>query len=81
MACHGYNMPLAFVGQEAVWRDLYLGVGVTEEELQKYFTGPAFLAWQRMGNIRFGKVSHSKNGPSIFMCCQRVGWTLVESVD
>ena len=31
--------------------------GVTKEELQAHFGGPAFLAWQRMGNI------HSYGGP------------------
>jgi alpha-N-acetylglucosaminidase len=31
--------------------------GVSPEDLQQHFGGPAFLAWQRMGNI------HSYAGP------------------
>ena len=52
MALHGINLPLAFTGQEAVWYQLYKGLGMTDSELQDFFTGPAFLAWQRMGNLR-----------------------------
>ena len=52
MALNGYNLILSFTGQEYVWQKLYLSVGVTEDELKSFFSGPAFLAWQRMGNIR-----------------------------
>jgi len=52
MALNGFNMPLAFTGQEYVWRELYRGVGVTEEGLAAYFSGPAFLAWNRMSNLQ-----------------------------
>lgn len=52
MALHGINLPLAFTGQEYILTELYKGLGLTEDELQEYFTGPAFLAWNRMGNIR-----------------------------
>lgn len=51
MALHGINMPLAMVGQEAVWTRLWTSYGVTRNELNDFFTGPAFLPWQRMGNI------------------------------
>lgn len=51
MALNGINFPLAFVGQEAVWRNVYLKLGVTDAELLDFFTGPAFLPWQRMGNV------------------------------
>jgi alpha-N-acetylglucosaminidase len=30
------------------WRSL----GLTDEEMLEQFSGPAFLAWERMGNIR-----------------------------
>lgn len=52
MALHGINLPLAFTGQETVWYKLYTSLGLTDEELESYFSGPAFLAWQRMGNLR-----------------------------
>ncbi|XP_068202861.1 alpha-N-acetylglucosaminidase-like [Palaemon carinicauda] len=51
MALNGINMPLAFTGQEAIWQRVYSKLGVTQEELDSHFAGPAFLAWGRMGNI------------------------------
>jgi alpha-N-acetylglucosaminidase len=52
MALNGYNLPLAFTGQELVWQQLWRQYGVSDEGLQEYFSGPAFLTWQRMANIR-----------------------------
>lgn len=52
LALQGVNLPLAFVGQEAVWWDFFSSLGVSEQGLEAYFSGPAFLAWQRMGNIK-----------------------------
>nr|XP_053639725.1 alpha-N-acetylglucosaminidase-like [Cherax quadricarinatus] len=52
MALNGINLPLAFTGQEAIWQRLYTKMGLTQEELDEHFAGPAFLAWGRMGNIR-----------------------------
>jgi len=51
MALHGINMPLAMVGQEAIWQRVWNSYGLTNGELSDYFTGPAFLPWHRMGNI------------------------------
>ena len=51
MAMHGINMPLAMMGQEAIWQKVYNDMGITNQELADFFTGPAFLPWQRMGNI------------------------------
>ena len=51
MALHGINMPLAMAGQEAIWQSVYKGMGMTDEDLSSFFTGPAFLPWQRMGNV------------------------------
>ncbi len=51
MALHGINMPLAMVGQEAIWQRVWNSYGLTNDELSDYFTGPAFLPWHRMGNI------------------------------
>jgi hypothetical protein len=52
MVMSGINLPLAFTGQEIVWKKLWESYGVSEQGLQQYFTGPAFLTWQRMANIR-----------------------------
>lgn len=51
MALHGINMPLAMVGQEIIWTRLWESFGVTRNELNDFFTGAAFLPWQRMGNV------------------------------
>ncbi|MDV6330902.1 alpha-N-acetylglucosaminidase [Asticcacaulis sp. 201] len=51
MALHGIDMPLAMEGQEYVWQALWRENGLSESELQAYFSGPAFTPWQRMGNI------------------------------
>ena len=52
MAMNGINMPLAFTGQEYVWRKFYSSLNISDEDILNYFSGPAFLAWQRMGNLR-----------------------------
>ena len=49
---NGLNLILSFTGQEYVWRNLYMAVGLTSSEIEAFFSGPAFLAWQRMGNIQ-----------------------------
>ncbi|WP_304197848.1 alpha-N-acetylglucosaminidase [Flavobacterium alvei] len=51
MAFHGINLPTAMEGQEAVWQQLWKEYGLTDSQLQAHFAGPAFLPWQRMGNI------------------------------
>ncbi|XP_059236883.1 alpha-N-acetylglucosaminidase [Mustela nigripes] len=57
MALNGINLALAWSGQEAIWQRVYLALGLTQSEIDEYFTGPAFLAWERMGNL------HSWGGP------------------
>ena len=52
MSLHGVNLPLALGGQEMIWANVYRDFGMSQDDIQQYFTGPAFLAWQRMGNIR-----------------------------
>lgn len=51
MALNGINMPLAYTGQEALWQEVYLSLGLNQTEIDQFFTGPAFLAWNRMGNL------------------------------
>lgn len=51
MALNGINLPLAITGQEAVWYNVWRSMGMTDEEIRAYFTGPAHLPWHRMCNI------------------------------
>ena len=51
MALNGINLPLAITGQEAVWYEVWSELGLTDEEIRSYFTGPAHLPWHRMQNI------------------------------
>ena len=51
MALHGINMPLALVAQEAITARVFKRLGLTDDEIQNYFVGPAHLPWMRMGNI------------------------------
>eukprot|EP00035_Acanthoeca_spectabilis_P013358 m.247563 g.247563 ORF g.247563 m.247563 type:complete len:836 (+) comp15862_c1_seq1:155-2662(+) len=52
MALHGVTMPLIALGREVVFRRLYREFGMTDAEILSFFTGPAFLAWHRMGNLK-----------------------------
>ncbi len=51
MALNGINMPLTIVGAEICWYETLLEFGFTDEEAREFLAGPAFLAWQWMGNI------------------------------
>lgn len=51
MAMQGISLALAPV-QESVWYRVYEELGLTKSEIDDHFSGPAFFAWQRMGNIR-----------------------------
>ncbi|KAL9226459.1 hypothetical protein vseg_002270 [Gypsophila vaccaria] len=57
MALQGINLPLAFTGQEAIWQKVFVDFGVSKNDLEDFFGGPAFLAWARMGNL------HGWGGP------------------
>eukprot|EP01083_Nonionella_stella_P289090 983849_1 len=52
MAMQGINMPLAFTGQEYVWAKAFAQFNFTTEDMSSFFAGPAFYAWQRMGNMQ-----------------------------
>ena len=52
MAMNGINTPLAFVGQEWVWTKVFTALGLSAEEQETFYSGPAFLPWFRMGNVR-----------------------------
>lgn len=49
MALHGINLPLSVLGQVAVWMDVYRELGVTGEELDAFFAGPAYQPFGWMG--------------------------------
>ena len=51
MALNGVNLPLAITGQEAVWYNVWTRLGMTDGQVRRYFTGPAYLPWHRMANI------------------------------
>ncbi len=52
MALHGYNMAMAPVATEAIATRVWTDLGLTREEIDDFYTGPAHLPWQRMGNIQ-----------------------------
>lgn len=51
MALHGVDMPLALVANEAISARVWKKLGLTDEEIDNYFVGPAHFPWMRMGNI------------------------------
>jgi alpha-N-acetylglucosaminidase len=42
MALNGFNLILAFAGQEIVWQALWRSYGVSDSGLQQYFSGKSF---------------------------------------
>ena len=61
MALNGVNLTLSITGQESVWYEVWKEMGLTEEQILSYFTGPAHLPWHRMTNIDHwgGPLPHS----------------------
>jgi|GEM_PF-36919 len=51
MALNGINMPLALTGEEAIWQEVYRDMGFRDQELDRFFSGPAYFSWLWMGNI------------------------------
>ena len=51
MALHGINMPLSITGQEYIWYEVYKGMGLSDDDLDQFFCGPAYFAWFWMGNL------------------------------
>jgi alpha-N-acetylglucosaminidase len=51
MALHGINMPLALTGEEAIWQQVYKNMGFTDNDLNSFFSGPAYFSWLWMGNL------------------------------
>lgn len=53
MALNGVTMPLAITGQESIWYKVWIEMGLSDEEVRAYFTGPAHLPWHRMSNVDY----------------------------
>lgn len=53
MALNGVTMPLAITGQEAIWYKVWSDLGLTDDQIRSYFTGPAHLPWHRMANFDY----------------------------
>ncbi len=51
MALHGINMPLAITGEEFTWLTVYREMGFSDQDLQSFFSGPAYFSWFWMGNL------------------------------
>jgi len=51
LALQGINMPLAVTGQEAIWQAVYRNMGLSDDELDAFFVGPAYLPFGWMGCI------------------------------
>ena len=51
MALNGVNLPLAITGQESVWYEVWREMGLSDEQIRSFFSGPAHLPWHRMINI------------------------------
>ncbi len=51
MALNGITLPLAITGQEAIWYEVWQELGLDDEQIRSYFTGPAYLPWHRMSNL------------------------------
>ena len=51
MALNGINMPLATTGEEYIWEKVWEKFGLSDAQIRAFFTGPAHLPWNRMGNI------------------------------
>lgn len=51
MAFHGINMPLNILGHEFIWLEVGKKLGLSSADIKDFVAGPAFLAWQHMGNV------------------------------
>ena len=51
LALHGFDMPLSPIAGEAILARVWRGLGLSDQEIGEYFTGPAHFPWMRMGNM------------------------------
>jgi alpha-N-acetylglucosaminidase len=50
-AMHGFNMLLAPAATEGIASRVWKELGLSQQEIDEFYVGPAHLPWQRMGNI------------------------------
>lgn len=48
---HGINTPLMMIGLEHVWKNVLEKLSYTDEEINNFISGPAFLPWWAMNNL------------------------------
>ena len=51
LALHGFDMPLSPIAGEAILARVWRSLGLSDDEIGQYFTGPAHFPWMRMGNM------------------------------
>ncbi len=51
IALHGFDMVLAPIAGEAIFARVWQKLGLSYEEVDEYFSGPAHMPWMRMGNM------------------------------
>ncbi|KAI3381884.1 hypothetical protein SNEBB_010183 [Seison nebaliae] len=51
MAMNGINLVLVLGGTESIWNKVFIEFGLSQNEIDEFLSGPAFLAWHRMGNL------------------------------
>jgi alpha-N-acetylglucosaminidase len=51
MALHGMDMPLINGAYEAILTRVFKKIGLKDNNIKDFFTGPAYHPWNRMGNI------------------------------
>lgn len=52
LALRGVNLPLAWNGNEKILVEVFREIGLTDNEISDFLSGPAFQAWNRFGNIQ-----------------------------
>lgn len=52
LALRGVNLPLQWLGYEKVLMDTFKHVGMTDDQISTFLSGPGFQAWNRFGNIQ-----------------------------
>ncbi|OIW28203.1 putative alpha-N-acetylglucosaminidase [Coniochaeta ligniaria NRRL 30616] len=52
MALRGINLALAWTGVEKIFVEVFQEIGLTQDDIEDFLSGPAFLAWNRFGNIQ-----------------------------
>lgn len=69
MALNGVNAPLAMVGQDAIWLDVFVeDFGLDRAELiASFFASPAYQPWHWMGNLNGYRGSPSHGTSEAFM--------------